>query len=73
MSLGNMGNWTKHVGLNMANCLTSVPMASRGEVVLLSDGPAESAGVPEDVAIFADVAVDRPTGGPFYPLGRYPI
>ena len=48
--------------------LTSMPVAACGEVLLLADGPAEAAGVPEDVAILGGVLEDRPLRRPLHEL-----
>ena len=41
-----------------------MPVASRGEVLPLADGPAESSRVPEDVPVLVDVLEDWPLWGP---------
>ena len=48
--------------------LTSMPVAARGEVLLLADGPAEAAGVPEDIAVLGGVLEDRPLRRPLHEL-----
>ncbi len=45
-----------------------MPVASRGEVLLLSDGPSEAAGVPEDVPVLLRVPVDGPLWRPLHKL-----
>ena len=41
-------------------------MTARGEVLLLADGPAEAAGVPEDEPVPGDVLVDGSLRRPFH-------
>ena len=46
--------------------LTSVPVASRFEVILFADGPAQTASVPENVAVSGHVLEDGSVGGPLH-------
>ena len=57
----------------MCERLTSVPMTSGRQVLLLPDRPAETVRVPEDVAILVGVLEDGPFRSPVDPLGRHHV
>ena len=59
-------NVTKFLKRKKTPPLTPMPVAAGVEVLLLADGPAEAAGVPEDVPVLAHVLVDGPLGRPLH-------